>query len=63
MKHGPQASGEEERPHLQGLHALEVPQAVGDGAGELVVVEGPAAVGARGQDHAQRERQRRSEIH
>jgi hypothetical protein len=30
-----QAAGEEERPHLQTLQALEVPQAVGDGAGEL----------------------------
>ena len=35
----------------------------GDGAGQLVVGEGPAAVGARGQDHAERGRQRRSEIH
>ena len=26
----------------------------GDGAGQLVVVEPPAAVGARGQDHAKR---------
>ena len=35
----------------------------GDGAGQLVVGEFPAAVGARGQDNAERERQRRSEIH
>ena len=35
----------------------------GDGAGELVVLEAPAAVGARGQDHAESGRKRRSEIH
>ena len=50
------AAGEEEGPHLQGVQALQVPQAVGDGAGQLVDVEAPAAVGARGQDHAERER-------
>ena len=45
---GSKAAGEEERPHLQASHALEVPQAGGDGAGQLVVVEAPVAVGARG---------------
>ena len=58
-----QAAGEEERPHLQDSQAREVPQAVGDGAGQLVGVEEPAAVRARGQDHAKRGRQRRSQIH
>ena len=35
----------------------------GDGAGQAVVGEVPAAVEARGQDHATRGRQRWSEIH
>ena len=51
MKHGSKAVGEEERPHLQGHQAREVPKAGGDGAGQLVDGEVPAAVGARGQDH------------
>ena len=47
MKYGSKAVGEEERPHLQAVHAMEVPQAGGDSASQLVVPEGPAAVGAR----------------
>ena len=46
-KHGSKAAGVEEGPHLQLLQALEVSQAVGDGAGQMVGVEVPAAVGAR----------------
>ena len=67
LRHGSKAAGEEERPHLQGIQVLEVPQAVGDGASQLVDVEAPAAVGARGQERttnaANRERQMRSQIH
>ena len=58
-----QAAGEEERPHLQASQALEVPQAVGDGASQLVDAEVPAAVGVGGQGHAKIKRQRWGEIH
>ena len=47
LRHGSQAAGETEMPHLQVNQAREVPQAVGDGAVQLVAVETPAAVGAR----------------
>ena len=39
------AAGEEEGPHLQVNQAREVPQAVGDGAGELIRGEVPEVVG------------------
>ena len=41
IQHGSQEAGEEERPHLQAPQALEVPETVGDGAGQIVVEEEP----------------------
>ena len=44
LRHGSRATEKKERPHLQVPQALEVAQAVGDGAGQLVVPEVPARV-------------------
>ena len=44
-------------PHLQVIHLLEVPQAVRDGAGQLVAAKEPAGVGPSRDKTMQRERE------